>query len=134
MCGASLARRTKGRLCRPHYDAALAAKAASRPPVPVGPMPAYLQDPFYLQRALATAARATGLSRREIISPSRNARCVRARWAVMLGMKNRGHSLSGIGRRLQRSHATVLHGLGMAPEIAKRDATFSELISAVLDA
>lgn len=63
---------------------------------------------------VAQVARKHGLSASDLVGPSRvRAVCV-ARWKAMKVLRDKGRSLSSIGRVLNRNHATIAHGLRRA--------------------
>jgi len=64
-----------------------------------------------MRRVLDEVAAAAGVSVADILGPSRRARVVAARQAVMAVLHRRGWSSPRIGRALRRDHSTVLHGI-----------------------
>lgn len=63
------------------------------------------------QSIFAAVSRASEIRVDAISSRSRAAELVRARWAVMKLMRDRGASLPVIGWRMHMDHSTILHGL-----------------------
>jgi chromosomal replication initiation ATPase DnaA len=55
-----------------------------------------------------------GLTRADIVGPSRKRPICLARWEAMRRMRAKRLSTSSIGRLLNRDHATVVHGLRRA--------------------
>jgi chromosomal replication initiation ATPase DnaA len=53
----------------------------------------------------------TGVSRGRILSRSRDRNTARARQMVMWKARQKGYSLTAIGRALNRDHTSVLHGI-----------------------
>ena len=81
---------------------------------------------------IATAADEVCASVGEITGGSRYARLVRARWAVMLALREAGWSSARIGRALGgRHHTTVLHGLKRAEALHATDAGFRAMCGRV---
>ncbi len=78
------------------------------------------------------AARIIGCTMPQLKGPSRDGRLVRARWAVMYAMRQRGKSLPQIGRDLGgRDHTTVIHGLKRAEELLTTDEDFAAFCRAI---
>jgi len=61
---------------------------------------------------IADAAILYGVSESDIVGPRRFKRIVEARWAVMASLDHMGWTTTRIGKRLNRDHTTILHGLG----------------------
>lgn len=61
--------------------------------------------------AIRTAADAANVPPAEVAGDSRRPDIVRARWAAMADLRDRGLGLSEIGRALGMDHTTVRHGL-----------------------
>ncbi len=93
--------------------------------------PAFTKDPTFTERAIKAAANAIRIEPADLISPLRTPRLVRARWAVMMAMRNRGVSLPRIGRRFGRDHSTVIYGIQQAELELARSETFRDLFQRV---
>ena len=61
-----------------------------------------------IQREIATRH---GMTVDAMKGHSREARFAKARWEVMVALRDEGFSMPRIGRILNRDHTTVLHGL-----------------------
>lgn len=96
-----------------------------------GDTPEITRDPLYHERAIKRAAEIVCSRPDELTGCVRHPRLVRARWAVMLAMRNRGASLARIGRRLGRDHTTVLYGIRKAQHELSRSNTFSKMFQQV---
>lgn len=88
-------------------------------------------DPLFPQRAMIAAAKASGLSIDQLKSTSRNRKNVLARYAVMLAMHKRGVPSPAIGRRFNRDHTTVLHGLRKSQDYIRHWPDFARLCEMV---
>jgi chromosomal replication initiation ATPase DnaA len=60
---------------------------------------------------LQEVSKATHISIKELLGDSRLKKTVRARWEIYRRAKNAGYSLAEIGRRMNKDHTTVMHGL-----------------------
>lgn len=72
-------------------------------------------DPLFPQRAMLAVSKATKISIDDLKSKSRCRILVLARYAIMWAMHKRGVPSPAIGRRFDRDHSTVLHGIKKAP-------------------
>ena len=63
------------------------------------------------RRLLADIGDAFGVTSMAILSPSRAALTVQARWVYMLALRDAGYGVAQIGAACNRDHSTVLHGL-----------------------
>lgn len=63
---------------------------------------------------VAQIARQYGLTASDLIGPSRVRSVCIVRWRAMKALRDKGRSLSSIGRLLRRDHTTVIHGLRRA--------------------
>ena len=61
---------------------------------------------------ITDAAILYGVTESDITGPRRHKSVVEARWAVMAALDQMGWTTPRIGKRLNRDHTTVLHGLG----------------------
>jgi len=78
------------------------------------------------------AAQAVGETPDSVVCANRKPRLARARWAVMLALRNEGWSTFRIGREIgNRDHTTVMHGLKKARELREIDADFERLCGIV---
>ncbi len=66
------------------------------------------------EQMLAEACRAAGITREDILGPSRRKRVSWPRQDLMLALFERGHSYCEIGRLFNRTHAPALHGVAEA--------------------
>lgn len=72
------------------------------------------------------AAQSVGEKADDIKGPCRQPHIVRARWAVMLALREAGWSTPRIGRALNnRDHTTVRHGLLKGAELRATDSKFA---------
>ena len=63
-----------------------------------------------------------GVSVREIMSPSRERRLARTRFAIYyLAWLNTRHSFPSVGRYMGRDHTTIMHGRTRAIELIRKD-------------
>lgn len=63
-----------------------------------------------------------GVSVREIMSPSREQRLARTRFAIYyLAWLNTRHSFPSVGRYMGRDHTTIMHGRTRAIELIRKD-------------
>jgi hypothetical protein len=63
-----------------------------------------------------------GVSVREIMSPSREQRLTRTRFAIYyLAWLNTRHSFPSVGRYMGRDHTTIMHGRTRAIELIRKD-------------
>lgn len=68
-----------------------------------------------------------------LFSPTREGQICLARYAIMYVMREReGQSTPQIGRRLQRDHSTVVHGMKRARDLLARDPDFAAFVNAQL--
>ena len=63
---------------------------------------------------VAQIAREHGMTAADLIGPSRLRRVCIVGWRAMKALRDKGRSLSSIGRILNRDHTTILHGLRRA--------------------
>jgi transposase-like protein len=93
---------------------------------------AITRDPTYPERAIKLAAELAGANEKQLLSDWRRPKIlVHARWAVMVGLRERGVSLPRIGARMFRDHSTVCHGLRSAEHLSLRSPEFAELVARV---
>jgi chromosomal replication initiator protein len=98
-------------------------------------VPRWYRPPYHLPETLRVAAGIFGFTITELKGDSRYTELVRARWAVMLAMRERGVSTPRIGAALGgRDHTTVLHGLRRAIELKRKDPLFASRCAAVASA
>lgn len=88
-------------------------------------------DPDFYPRALRRAASLSGVTPYQMRSESRRREVVRARWAIWLCLKRRGHTAAAIGRRAARDHTTVHYALDQAQLHESIDPCFAELVREV---
>ena len=67
--------------------------------------------------AFRAVAAAFDLIDEDLIAPSRARRIARARWAVMVLLRDEGLSYIGVGAQLGLDHTTVMHGVEMAAKM-----------------
>lgn len=88
----------------------------------------FTDDPAYPRRALEVAAACADSDLARLRSPSRFKCLVRARNAYALAMRERGMSYGAIGRKLNRDHSTVIHGVEIARILMDRgDTAFADI-------
>lgn len=78
------------------------------------------------------AAEAIGEPVAVLMGDNRAQKLAQARWAVMLGLRNAGWSLTRIGRALHRDHTTVMNGLERGKALMVGDSDFQQLYSVVV--
>lgn len=78
-------------------------------------------------------ARATGVAQADLFGIDRHRRVVRARWAIMVVLRERGNSMKAIGRIVMRDHTTVVSGLQRAAALAD-DPSFARMVERCRDA
>lgn len=71
----------------------------------------YIDEPMTKRGSLARACDIAGISMGCCVGEGRHKDVVRRRWHVMAILSARGPSTAEIGRRLNRDHTTVMHGL-----------------------
>lgn len=76
-------------------------------------------------QALADVVRKLGVSAAMLTGRCRSAPIAEQRHIAMRLLERRGLSACAIGRVLKRDHSTVLYGLRIAKERAKRDQSFA---------
>jgi chromosomal replication initiation ATPase DnaA len=70
-----------------------------------------------------------GVTVEQLRGAQRDRRTARARWAVMMVLRDAGMSTPQIGRTLgDRDHTTVLHGLREGAALAAKDDNFAGLV------
>jgi hypothetical protein len=74
---------------------------------------------------------ATGVTREQMLGHSRFPVYCRARFAVYYLARRQGHSYPLIGTRMNRDHATVIHGVKRAAEIAVREPAYAEMLQVI---
>lgn len=78
---------------------------------------------------ITIASRITGMTPAQIVGPQRHKPIARVRQAVAYVAAEQGkHSLTQIGRMLNRDHTTISHARNMVPEFMKRDADLRLLV------
>lgn len=81
-------------------------------------IPSWYTPPTYMASTpielVAQIARTHGLTAADLIGPSKVRSVCIVRWRAMKALRDKGRSLSSIGRILNRDHTTVLHGLRRA--------------------
>lgn len=78
---------------------------------------------------ITIASRITGLTPSQIVGPQRHKPITRVRQAVAYVAAEQGkHSISQIGRMMNRDHTTIIHARRMVPEFMKRDADLRLLV------
>ncbi len=86
-----------------------------------------------MNRALRLSL-ATGVPTRCLFGPTRDQETCRARFAVMLALRERGLSLPAIARRVNRKdHSTIRHGLQRAERLM-RNPNFEQMVDRVREA
>jgi len=80
---------------------------------------------------VAAAARIAGVSRDDIIGPSRFRKFTLPRQVVCLLAMEAGHSSSRVAAYLDRDHSTVLHGREAAKALAQLNADFAAYVERV---
>jgi chromosomal replication initiation ATPase DnaA len=75
-----------------------------------------------------------GVSVPELLSTQRSNRIMRARLAAYKVFHERGTSMTQIGRRLNRDHATVSHGIRSANRLIENDAAFRQVVAELIAA
>ena len=91
----------------------------------------FADDPTFPQRAMKLAADLSGSHVDELKSHWRDKHLVRARWAVMAAMHERGAGPKAIARRLCRDHSTVKYGLRQVGVFAERSPEFRAMLDQV---
>ena len=90
-------------------------------------VPSWYRPPRSANDAVQAAARVFDVTRQEILGADRCHRLCRARWAVMVALRQRGYSLPRIGRALgDRDHTTVMSGLKRAAAIRAVDPEYDQ--------
>ena len=88
----------------------------------------YRARQLVMQDLVRRACEATGVSRNDLVGPSRQQCICQVRFAIMLIARRKGLSLNQIGGGLDwRDHSTVLHGLRRGSELLN-DPGFAELV------
>ena len=83
----------------------------------------------YFARALSAVAAAFGVREGVILGPRRHTDATRPRFALYLLTDESGHyKLQQIGKRMDRDHTSVLHGIRRAKELEASDPDFAVAI------
>lgn len=83
---------------------------------------------------VSLAAEMAAVDRNAILGRSRHGRLVRIRQACMTVARESGHSYPAIGRRMNRDHSTIVHGVDKAGIIAERNADYAAFLARLRNA
>ena len=79
-------------------------------------LPAWYNPPPYKAHTglelISSIARQHGFTAADLIGPSRVPEVCTARYRAMKALRQKGRSLSSIGRTFNRDHSSVIYGLG----------------------
>lgn len=98
--------------------------APPRPPMPV--IAAFVKSDCPLEKALSEVSSRTGVSKEDILSPSRDRPINHARQEVMHLLRQQGFTTPAIGELMNRDHTSVLHSLKAYASRVSGDQTFFE--------
>lgn len=84
-----------------------------------------LQEPIVRSELIRTCATMFNVPPRDLISDSRLAVFIPARFALYKALRLRGMSFAQIGRMLKRDHKTVRYGIDRATYMMQRDSDYA---------
>lgn len=87
--------------------------------------------PIEARDIIRRACLAVSATEAELFAPGHNVKLARARFAVMVALRGLGWSYPRIAKAINRSNATVIHGLRKARTLRACDPGFPDLLALV---
>lgn len=87
--------------------------------------------PIEARDLIRRAADAMAVTEAQLIAPGHNVKLARGRYAIMLSLRGLGWSYPRIARTINRTHATVMHGISKARILRSCDPGFIDLLAII---